>query len=100
MDRSGRATFKANPELQRILKELQLFYGLSTRSPLLQHIIPDILFSIYKSPIPKNLTAKQKRAYKRITKYVDSIRKELKKAEARYNKKSHQKNNNLIFRRT
>lgn len=84
MDKSNRVTFKANPELVKTLRDLRIFYGLSTRSKLLQELVIESVFAIYRNPMPKELSAEQKRAYKRIIKDVDSVRAELKKAQAKF----------------
>ena len=83
MDKSNRVTFKANRELVKVLRDLQIFYGLSTRSKLLKELVIESIFAIYKSPMPTGLSPEQKRAYRRIFKSVDEIGKELRKQQAK-----------------
>lgn len=60
-------SFKSTPSLVKLLRDLRIFYGQATRSKLLiENIVPEALFAVYKNPMPKDLSPEQKRAYKRI----------------------------------
>lgn len=83
MDKSGRITFKSNKAIVRYLRDLKLFYGCSTRSKLLQFLVPEAIMAVYQNPMPEGLSAEQKRAYKRIVKDVEKMYRALEKVTAK-----------------
>ena len=82
-NKAGVIAFKPNKELVRALRDLQIYYGNTTRSSLLSSLVTDSIIAVYRRKPPENMSPEQKRAYKRIRKYVRDIADEIDRERAR-----------------
>ena len=65
--------FIASKEVQKQLKNLQTFFGDSTREKLLRRIIPYAINKIASQSPPPNLSVEQKKAYQKLQEYHQEV---------------------------
>jgi len=81
---AGVIAFKPNKELVRALRDLQIYYGQTTRAKLLQDLVSEAMVAVWRrKPEEKKLSPEQVRAYKRIKKSVDDTKAQIEAQQAR-----------------